>query len=136
MRSLRSSVLRWPDRETVHRAVVDWLDRLLDTRTDVARVGYFGSYARGDWGFGSDLDLIVVLDTSAMPFQRRSLGQDILGLPVSVDLLVYTTDEWRGLGERNTRFYREVMNEAVWVRGADQDRPVYPGADEPPPARL
>lgn len=125
VRSLRSSVLKWPDRETVHEAVVLWLKRLLSTRTDIVRVGYFGSYARGDWGTGSDLDLVVVLDASSEPFERRSLGQDVLEIPVSVDLLLYTRDEWRALEERDTRFYREVMEEAVWVypqAGADELR--------------
>ena len=123
VRSLGSPVLRWPDRETVHKSVVGWVTNLLQARHDVVRVGYFGSYARGDWGFGSDLDLIVILDASGAPSERRQLGLDVLSLPVSVDLLVYTADEWRALAERDTRFYREVMAEAVWVYPYAGDSP-------------
>ena len=115
VRSLRSSVLRWPDRQAVHEAILQWLASLLSTRADVQRIGYFGSYARGDWGVGSDLDLIVILDTSDAPFGQRSLGSDILNIPVSVDLLIYTADEWRSLENLNTKFYKTMMEEAVWV---------------------
>ncbi len=115
VRSLHSSVLKWPDRQAVYEALLQWLGKLLTIRTDVQKVGYFGSYSRGDWGTGSDLDLVVVLDASDVPFGRRSLGSDVLDIPVSVDLLVYTADEWRLLEKTNTRFYRTIVKEVVWV---------------------
>lgn len=115
VRSLRSSVLKWPDRRTVHEAVLAWSAKLASARSDIQRIGYFGSYARGDWGIGSDLDLVVVLDASEAPFGARSLGDEILELPVGVDLLVYTADEWRALEERESKFYKTIMEEAVWV---------------------
>jgi predicted nucleotidyltransferase len=42
---------------------------------EVVRVGYFGSYARGDWGVGSDLDLIIIVDRSDEPFARAVLRE-------------------------------------------------------------
>lgn len=122
VRSLRSSVLKWPDRESVHRAVAEWTRHLLRARADIVRVGYFGSYARGDWGIGSDLDIMVIVKACDDPFERRHLGHDILDLPVSADLIVYTDKEWRVLGERRTKFYRYVMDEVVWL---------HPRLDEP-----
>ena len=115
VRSLHSSVMKWPDREKVSRAVADWTRQLLLKRTDVVRVGYFGSYARGDWGTGSDLDMIVVVSASDAPFGQRTLGPDVLDLPVGVDLIIYTCDEWQALADRDGRFYRDMMKEAVWV---------------------
>lgn len=53
----------------------------------------FGSYDRGNWGVGSDLDLIVVVDVSERPFETRSAEGDSTGLPVSPDLFVYTAEE-------------------------------------------
>lgn len=115
VRSLRSSVLKWPDRQAVHEALLQWLEKLLSVRADIQRVGYFGSYARGDWGIGSDFDLLVILDSSDAPFGGRTLGSDILDIPVSVDLLIYTADEWQSLARLNTKFYRTIMKEVVWV---------------------
>lgn len=118
VRSLRSSVLRWPDRESVHQAVTAWVEALLRNRSDIVRIGYFGSYARGDWGVGSDLDVVAVVSDSHDGFGRRTLGKEVLELPVSVDLIVYTDDEWQALAARDAKFYREVMDEAVWLYGA------------------
>lgn len=115
VRSLSSSVVRWPQRKEVHNAVVSWAEQLLKARTDVLRVGYFGSYARDEWGPGSDLDVLVVLDDSTVPFGERVLGTEILDLPVSVDLLVYTVTEFRNLADRNPKFYRHLTGEIVWL---------------------
>ena len=61
VRLLSSSVLKWPDAQTVDKAVRRWAEDIHQNRKDVLRIGYFGSYARGDWGVGSDLDLIIIL---------------------------------------------------------------------------
>jgi predicted nucleotidyltransferase len=68
VRSLSSSVLVWPDAAEVARAVRTWAENLSKTEPAVQRVGYFGSYARGDWGVGSDVDLVVLVDRSQQPF--------------------------------------------------------------------
>ena len=80
------------------------------------RVGYFGSYARGDWGVGSDLDLVVILTECGEPPLRRGLAFDtISGFPVPVDLLVYTQDEWRRLETQEAPFVRRLRAEVAWV---------------------
>jgi hypothetical protein len=93
VRSSGSSVLRWPDRDQVERAAGEWARRVAELRPDVRRLGYFGSYARGDWGVGSDLDLIAVVGESVEPFDRRGLAFDVLSLPVPAEILVYTQAE-------------------------------------------
>ena len=74
VRLLSSPVLKWPDAQTVDKAVRRWAEDIHQNRKDVLRIGYFGSYARGDWGVGSDLDLIVIVKHSDLPFERRSVG--------------------------------------------------------------
>ena len=113
VRSLSSSVLKWPDAREVDEAVRRWVDRVVMIHPEVVRVGYFGSYARGDWGVGSDLDLIIIVDRSDEPFERRARW-DATKLPVPTDVLVYTQDEWEDLSQRG-RFYERVMHEAVWM---------------------
>lgn len=117
VRSLRSSVMRWPDREVVDRAVRVWAERLTAQEPALVAVGYFGSYARGDHGVGSDLDLVVLLSGSDLPRERRALGWDLEALPVPAEVLVYTLDEWRRLRDAGTRLYRVLSSEAVWVYG-------------------
>ncbi|MBI5286660.1 MAG: nucleotidyltransferase domain-containing protein [Deltaproteobacteria bacterium] len=115
VRSLNLSVFTWPDASTVDQAVRRWAEEVVRTRRDVERIGYFGSYARGDWGVGSDLDLIIIVKYSNLSFERRAIEWDATGLPVPVETLVYTEEEWRLLGQGGGRFYQTVMREVVWV---------------------
>ena len=123
VRSLSSSVLRWPDRQTVDRAVREWAAALVQKYPDILAIGYFGSYARGDWGVGSDVDLVVVVASTTLPFERRAAELDAglaAALPVPADLLVYTRDEWQDLAQRLAG--RRLGQEVVWVHRAD-DQP-------------
>ena len=114
VRSLRSSVLRWPDATSVRAALERWAEEVSAHRPAVRRVGLFGSYARGDWGVGSDLDVIVVVDRSEVPFERRGIEWDTSALPVPTDLLVYTTEEWGRLSASG-RFSDTTAREIVWI---------------------
>jgi len=114
VRSLSSSVLKWPDAQMVDQAVRRWAEKIAQQRQDVVRIGYFGSYARGDWGVGSDLDLVIVVERSDQPFERRAAKWDMIELPVPADVLIYTEEEWQSLGLKR-RFSQTVMQETVWV---------------------
>lgn len=114
VRSLSSSVLKWPDAQMVDQAVRRWAGKAAQRRQDLVRIGYFGSYARGDWGVGSDLDLVIILKESHRPFERRAAEWDMIELPVPADVLIYTEEEWRSLCLQRG-FYRRVMKEVVWV---------------------
>lgn len=114
VRSLSSSVLKWPNADTVQHALRRWAEQIVRRRPEVLRIGYFGSYARGDWGVGSDLDLIIVVETAEEPLARRAAQWDVTELPVPAEVLVYTKGEWQTLN-RQGRFYQTVMREAVWV---------------------
>lgn len=114
-KSLHSSVIKWPDRDQVDQGVRAWVADTLKDRDDVLAIGYFGSYARGDWGVGSDLDLIMIVDRTDVPFERRSVRWDLTRLPVQASLLVYTLGEWKRLQSDGGRFARTIDREAVWV---------------------
>lgn len=114
VRSLTSSVLKWPDAQMVERALCQWAEKAVPHRNDVLQIGYFGSYARGDWGVGSDLDLIIILTSSRQPFERRSVEWDTTELPVPTDVLVYTQEEWQSLRQQR-RFFQTLLREVVWI---------------------
>jgi len=113
VRSLRSSVLKWPDRRTVDQSARRWAEALRERHPEVLRVGYFGSYARGDWGVGSDLDLVVLVKASDLPFHRRSTVFPSENLPVPAEVLVYTAKEWQSREE--PRFLKTIEKEVVWI---------------------
>lgn len=109
VRSLHSSVLRWPDAAAVAEAVRSWGAEVAAEHPQVRSVGYFGSYARGDWGVGSDVDIVIVVERTDEPFERRALAFDATGLPVPADVLVYSAAEWE------QRSDTAVARETVWV---------------------
>lgn len=117
VRSLSSSILKWPDRSTVHAALRQLAEREAAGRPGLLAVGYFGSFARGGHGVGSDVDVVAIVDRSVEPFERRGAAWDLTSLPVPADLLVYTLDEWRELVARDDRFARTLRRETVWVFG-------------------
>lgn len=114
VKSSTSSLIKWPDRAAVDRAVRAWARQTAERRTEVLRIGYFGSYARGDWGVGSDLDVLVLVCRSSTSFERRASQWPAEDLPVPADVLVYTLSEWEALDSKG-RWRRTLAAEVVWV---------------------
>ena len=114
VRSLNSSIMKWPSK----KAVIDSLDKWSETLkrdSNILSIGYFGSYARGDNGVGSDLDLIVIVKDSKAPFGKRVTEWDLAMLPVPVDLLIYTLHEWNELNKELSYFIKRLGEEVKWI---------------------
>lgn len=92
-----------------------WAQAVTQNRPEVIRIGYFGSYARGDWGVGSDVDIVVVVKRTDLPFERRAVEWDASRLPVPADVLVYTAGEWDRLAAEG--FQGAVKRQTIWVYG-------------------
>ena len=112
VRSLNSSVLKWPDKKTVDSEVRRWAMGVAKGSSNILRIGYFGSYARGDWGVGSDLDLLIIIDSDKSEINQDH--PDTTELPLPADVLIYTQKQWERL-PHDGRFYRTIMKEIVWV---------------------
>lgn len=114
VRSLSSRVFKWPLRDDVLAALRDWAARQKMLRPEMTRAGCFGSLAHGDWGFGSDADVVVVVRESGRPPIERPRDWDTSGLPVPVDLIIYTEDELARILADGSRWSRE-MNNLLWL---------------------
>ncbi len=114
VRSLSSAVLKWPSREAVEKALWDWLRR--HPIPGLLALGYFGSYARGEYGVGSDLDLVLVVADSDLPPWQRPIGLPLEELPVPAEALVYTREEWEALPSQSPRFAATLRRETVWLK--------------------
>ena len=111
VRSLSSAVFKWPERERVLAAARLWACDLRTLDAAVVRVGCVGSYARGDWGVGSDLDVIVLLSESDLSRLERYARYYPQGVPVPVDVWVYTLAEWQDLATDSPQLRRRLERE-------------------------
>ncbi len=94
---MASVVIKSIDDAGVRRAVDAYAANLLRTRPEVEEIVVFGSFEKGTWAPGSDVDLFIVLTASAKPPRDRI--PDLLpgAFPVGVDIFPYTRDEMAGL---------------------------------------
>jgi len=114
VKSSSSSVLRWPETGAVQRALERWARARAEEHAEILRVGYFGSYARGDAGVGSDIDVVMVVAAATQPWERRAARWDTTSLPVPADLLIYTAAEWQAI-DWTSRFGRVLSEETRWL---------------------
>jgi predicted nucleotidyltransferase len=115
VRYLNSSVLTWPNQSQVDREVREWIALEAHNHPELRRMGYFGSYARRDWGVGSDLDLVAVIKNTTELFEQRGVRWDLNLLPVPAEILVYTEAEWAKMQSEPSGFFRRLLREVVWI---------------------
>ena len=113
VRSSTSSVLKWPSRETVLAALREWTAGEVHRHPGLLRLVLFGSYARGDCGVGSDIDLLAVVERSDDLFDQRGLSWNLHPLPLPAEILVYTREEWDRLAAQRRRFSRVIEGEGL-----------------------
>ena len=80
-------------------------DRLRDRQ--VLHAFLFGSMVAGGAGAWSDIDLIVVQETTLPFIERAREFSDLFDLGVPVDVLVYTPDEFAELRAGDSGFWQE-----------------------------
>lgn len=82
----------------------------------------FGSVARGEADQWSDLDLVIVADTPR-PFLDRYLDfTGIYDVWPSLDLLIYTPEEFERMRAEGRPFIEQVLAEGIVVHETETDR--------------
>lgn len=85
----------------------------------------YGSLLRGDYSPESDIDFLIILQTSTLPFlQRGDAFQEFFSqLPFDIDLKVYTRKEIESMLEENNPFIYQVFKEGkvLWSMDARQN---------------
>jgi uncharacterized protein len=73
------------------------------------RVLVFGSHARGEPA--SDIDVVVIKETSERFLDRLKVLYERWELPVAVDILVYTPAEWNQMIAEERGFILRILRE-------------------------
>jgi len=95
---------------------LDLLKRRLAPHLRHARTAIvFGSVARGEADEWSDLDLVIVADTTRPFLERYRDFEGIYDVWPRLDLLIYTPEEFRHMRAEGRPFIEHVLGEGVVV---------------------
>lgn len=107
----------YKDKNMISKDVIEEVkNRLIKAYNPVA-IYLFGSYAWGIPTEDSDLDLLVVIDTSnKKSYDRPRAGQRALfGLNISKDIIVYTKDEFEKNSKEITTLCYKIKNDGKLI---------------------
>lgn len=103
------------------RTLEEWLPAVVGRvveRFDPLRVVLFGSLARGEADYDSDVDLLVVFDRVELENKRGlsvEISRALAGIPVPVDAIVTDVDEIRRRGHLVGPILRPALEEGKIV---------------------
>ena len=95
-------------RALLERELARWLP-LLIAHEQPDRIILFGSYCTGQIGEWSDLDMVIVKETTAPFLDRTRHVLELLRPRVGVDVLVYTPREFDQLGQKRAFMRQEIL---------------------------
>jgi excisionase family DNA binding protein len=118
-----------PDAARHFIAAVEQLDP--KERRSVVAVILFGSYARGDFGEHSDIDLLVIVRANTREIQRRvaelsSAAMEATDFEEFLSPLRMSLAHWRELKEERSPLFQQIEKEGVvlWPRGSGSPRDI------------
>lgn len=93
-----------------------WVAGLRSGHPEIVRVGYFGSYARGDYVPGSDFDVMIEVNRDDLPEMRHRADPYLPErFPLGLNVFVYSTRELAELRSNADGFVRAIDQEIQWI---------------------
>lgn len=112
--SSSSVKITWFDTQAVWTALRRFVCELARSHPEVEQVIVFGSFVRGQAVPGSDVDLLIVLNDSPLPFgERLSLYRPQGRTPVDVDVFPYLQQELEEMLQQGNFFLTQALREGV-----------------------
>ncbi len=101
-------------------AMLDEIVRRLRGAFSPFAIYLFGSYAYGTPNRHSDIDILVIVENSELsPYQRDALAyRQLRGIPVPIDVQVYTRDEFERRSALPVSFERTIKKKGRLVYAA------------------
>lgn len=113
VRLLNSAILKWPDKQKVLNEAKLWAESVGLSDRNIVKIFCFGSICTGRWGVGSDLDILIILKETTVPFISRAMTFDASAISVPTDILVYTESEIATLSKEKDRFLDEIRKNSI-----------------------
>ena len=91
------------------------VDRVVDSLMayEPEKIILYGSVARGDDDEYSDIDLIIVKKTETRFIQRQVDATNLVPRDISVDIFVYTPEEFQNMIDDNSPFIERALAEGI-----------------------
>ncbi len=107
--------------ETVDESLLEEVVRRIVAAVRPERIVLFGSYAYGTPTAGSDLDLLVIMNSDLPPHKRAALVYRALaGLVIPKDVVVYTPEEVEAWAEVPQAFVTAILRRGRILYEKDQ----------------
>ncbi len=101
------------DRET--NKIVKRFINLIIEKFNLKKIIIFGSFARGDYHKGSDLDLIIVGEFKERFIDRIGKIIELNDSDLEIEAMVYTEEEFQKMIQERRPFIEQVLEEGIVV---------------------
>jgi hypothetical protein len=117
------------DKDVVWQALAELAQGLPVEHPEIEKIIVFGSLVRDEAVPGSDVDLLIVVSETDIPFLDRTVEYRPGGFPVGLDVFVYTPAEMEQMLSEGNWFLKRALGEGrtLFTR-TDPDR--FAAADE------
>lgn len=96
------------------------LIRSSSANKDVVDIILYGSYARGDYGVDSDIDILVILKKTSADVRDVVAGvsdeaMSLSGYEDFLSTIQMSLDQWKHASELHTPFYNSITKEGISI---------------------
>lgn len=111
------SELCWPDNFINRKSnkIVKRFINLIIKKFNIKKIIIFGSFARGDYHKGSDLDLIIVGEFKERFIDRIGKILELNNSDLEIDVMVYTEEELQKMIQEKRPFIEQALEEGIVV---------------------
>jgi predicted nucleotidyltransferase len=111
------SELCWPGNFINRKSnkIVKRFINLIIKKFNLKKIIIFGSFARGDYHKGSDLDLIIVGEFKERFIDRIGKIIELNDSDLEIDAMVYTEEEFQKMIQERRPFIEQVLEEGIVV---------------------
>jgi len=111
------SELCWPDNfvNRKYNKIVKKFINLIIKKFNLKKIIIFGSFARGDYHKGSDLDLIIVGEFKERFIDRIGKILELNNSDLEIDVMVYTEEELQKMIQEKRPFIEQALEEGIVV---------------------
>ena len=109
--------LCWPDNFINRKSnkIVKRFINLIIKKFNLKKIIIFGSFARGDYHKGSDLDLIIVGEFKERFIDRIGKIIELNDSDLEIDVMVYTEEEFQKMIKERRPFIEQALEEGIVV---------------------